>query len=199
MDEKIRNQGEKITTSSSPTKQQQGEKNLNELTQKEQQEKLREEEEEGVEIQREPQSETKKNQRGPYRQYEDVNPLLEKIRYYRIQRHPDSEIMKLLDNMPRKTYYNYVKKLQEQERKIVEQWISENIEHFAEELMIYRETLCQKLREIQGIIDNKNTSPKEKMQAIEQYLTITEKLVKFERSGRIDDVKYAKFNSHSPY
>jgi hypothetical protein len=197
MDEKIRNQGEKITTSSSPTKQQQGEKNLNELTQKEQQEKLREEE--GVEIQREPQSETKKNQRGPYRQYEDVNPLLEKIRYYRIQRHPDSEIMKLLDNMPRKTYYNYVKKLQEQERKIVEQWISENIEHFAEELMIYRETLCQKLREIQGIIDNKNTSPKEKMQAIEQYLTITEKLVKFERSGRIDDVKYAKFNSHSPY
>jgi hypothetical protein len=198
MDEKIRNQGEKITTSSSPTKQQQGEKNLNELTQKEQQEKLREEEE-GVEIQREPQSETKKNQRGPYRQYEDVNPLLEKIRYYRIQRHPDSEIMKLLDNMPRKTYYNYVKKLQEQERKIVEQWISENIEHFAEELMIYRETLCQKLREIQGIIDNKNTSPKEKMQAIEQYLTITEKLVKFERSGRIDDVKYAKFNSHSPY
>jgi hypothetical protein len=198
MDEKIRNQGEKITTSSSPTKQQQGEKNLNVLTQKEQQEKLRGEEK-GVEIQREPQSETKKNQRGPYRQYEDVNPLLEKIRYYRIQRHPDSEIMKLLDNMPRKTYYNYVKKLQEQERKIVEQWISENIEHFAEELMIYRETLCQKLREIQGIIDNKNTSPKEKMQAIEQYLTITEKLVKFERSGRIDDVKYAKFNSHSPY
>ena len=107
--------------------------------------------------------------------------------------------MKLLDNMPRRTYYNYVKKLQEQERKIVEQWISENIEHFAEELMIYRETLCQKLREIQGIIDNKNTSPKEKMQAIEQYLTITEKLVKFERSGRIDDVKYAKFNSSSPY
>ena len=102
MDEKIRNQGEKITTSSSPTKQQQGEKNLNVLTQKEQQEKLREEE--GVEIQREPQSETKKNQRGPYRQYEDVNALLEKIRYYRIQRHPDSEIMKLLDNMPRRTY-----------------------------------------------------------------------------------------------
>ncbi len=62
MDEKIRNQGEKITTSSSPTKQQQGEKNLNVLTQKEQQEKLRGEEE-GVEIQREPQSETKKNQR----------------------------------------------------------------------------------------------------------------------------------------
>jgi hypothetical protein len=198
MDEKIRNQGEKITTSSSPTKQQQGEKNLNVLTQKEQQEKLRREEE-GVEIQREPQSETKKNQRGPYRQYEDVNALLEKIRYYRIQRHPDSEIMKLLDNVPRRTYYNYVKRLQEQERKIVEQWISENIEHFAEELMIYRETLCQKLREIQGIIDNKNTSPKEKMQAIEQYLTITEKLVKFERSGRIDDVKYAKFNSYSPY
>src|ERR671916_42337 len=197
MDEKIRNQEEKITTSSSPTKQHQGEKNLTVLAQKEQQEKLREEE--GVEIQREPQSETKKNQRGPYRQHEDVNTLLEKIRCYRIQRHPDSEIMKLLDNMPRRTYYNYVKKLQEQERKIVEQWISENIEHFAEELMIYRETLCQKLREIQGIIDNKNTSPKEKMQAIEQYLTITEKLIKFERSGRIDDVKYAKFNSYSPY
>ena len=107
--------------------------------------------------------------------------------------------MKLLDNIPRRTYYNYVKKLQEQERQIVEQWISENIEHFAEELMIYRERLCQKLREIQGIIDNKNTSPKEKMQAIEQYLSITEKLVKFERSGRIGDVKYAEFNSSNPY
>jgi hypothetical protein len=201
MDQKIRSQEENITMSSSLIKQQQGEKNLKALTQKEQQE---EDDEEGgggedTEIQRESQSETKKNQRGPYRQYEDTNALLEKIRYYRIQRHPDSEIMKLLDNMPRRTYYNYVKKLQKQERQIVEQWISENIEHFAEELMIYRETLCQKLREIQGIIDNKNTSPKEKMQAIEQYLTITEKLVKFERGGRIDDVKYAKFNSSSPY
>jgi hypothetical protein len=107
--------------------------------------------------------------------------------------------MKLLDNMPRRTYYNYVKKLQEQERQIIEQWTSENIEHFAEELMIYREALCQKLREVQGIIDNKNTAPKDKMQAIEQYLAISEKLVKFERSGRIDDIKYAKYNSYSPY
>ena len=55
MDEKIRNQEEKITTSSSLTKQQQGEKNLNILTQKGQQEEIKEEEEEeeeGVEIQR---------------------------------------------------------------------------------------------------------------------------------------------------
>jgi len=197
MDQNIRNQEDKISTSSSLTKQQQGEKNLNVLTQKEQQEGLKEEE--GVEIQREPQSETKKNQRGPYRQYEDVNALLEKIRYYRIERHPDSEIMKLLNNMPRRTYYNYVKKLQGQERQIVEQWISENIEHFAEELMIYRETLCQKLREIQGIIDNKNTPPKEKMQAIEQYLAITEKLVNFERRGRVDAMQYVKQSTSTPY
>lgn len=82
--------------------------------------------------------------------------------------------------------------MQEQERQITERWMSEHIEHYAEELMIYRETLCQKLREIQGIIDNEKTSPKDKMQAITQYLAITDKLVNFERSGRVDDMKYVK-------
>ena len=188
MDQKIKNQ--EVTASPPLIKQQPREKSLNVLTQKEQQEEPEEEEDE--EMQREPQAETKVNQRGPYRQYEDANALLEKIRYYRIQRHPDAEIMKLLDNMPRRTYYNYVKKLQEQEKQIAEQWISEHVEHYAEELMIYRETLCQKLREIQAIIDNKNTSPKEKMQAITQYLAITDKLVNFERSGRVEAMKYVK-------
>ena len=70
--------------------------------------------------------------------------------------------MNLLDNMPRRTYYNYVKKLQEQDMQIMEQWMKENIEHVSEEMMIYRETLCQKLREVQAIIDNKNTAQKKK-------------------------------------
>ena len=70
--------------------------------------------------------------------------------------------------------------------------MSEHIEHYAEELMIYRETLCQKLREIQGIIDNKNTLAKEKMHAIAQYLAITDKLVNFERRGRVDAITYVK-------
>jgi hypothetical protein len=100
--------------------------------------------------------------------------------------------MKLLDNMPRRTYYNYVKKLQEQESQVTEKWISEHVEHYAEELMIYREMLCQKLREIQGIIDDKSTPSKDKMQAIAQYLAITGKLVNFERSGRVDAIKYVK-------
>jgi hypothetical protein len=145
-----------------------------------------------------PQAATKK-ERAKYRQYEDSQVIIEKIRSYRTQRYPDSEIMKLLDNMPRRTYYNYVKKLQEQDRQIMEQWIEENVEHFSEELMIYREALCQKLREVQGIIDNKNTAPKDKMQAIEQYLAISEKLVKFERSGRLDDMKYVKYHPPSLY
>lgn len=190
MDQKIRNQADNIATSSPLTKQHQKEKILDVLNKKEQQEES--EVEEGAEIRAEAQAEAKKNLRGSYRQYEDTNIILEKIRYYRIQRHPDSEIMKLLDNIPRRTYYNYVKKLQEHERQITEQWISEHVEHYAEELMIYRETLCQKLREIQAIIDNKNTPPKEKMHAITQYLTITEKLVNFERSGRVDAMKYVK-------
>jgi hypothetical protein len=119
-------------------------------------------------------------ERGKYRQYEDSQVLIEKIRSYRTQRYPDSEIMKLLDNMPRRTYYNYVKKLQEQDMQIMEQWKAENVEHVSEEMMIYRETLCRKLREIQAIIDNKNTSAKDKMQAIEQYLAISKKLVDFD-------------------
>ena len=38
--------------------------------------------------------------------------------------------------------------------------MKENVEHVSEEMMIYRETLCQKLREVQAIIDNKNTGNK---------------------------------------
>ncbi len=197
MHQKIRNHEDNITTSPQLTKQHQREKTLDVLTQKEQQEQS--EVEGGIEIHGEAQAETKKNQRGSYRQYEDANVILEKIRYYRTQRYPDSQIMDLLDNMPRRTYYNYVKKLQEQERQITEQWISEHVEHYAEELMIYRETLCQKLREIQGIIDNKNTPPKEKMQAIAQYLAITDKLVNFERSGRVEAMKYVKHYLPTPY
>ncbi len=142
---------------------------------------------------------TRKKQRGKYKQYEDSQVIVEKIRSYRTQRYPDSEIIKLLDNMPRRTYYNYVKKLQEEDRQITEQWIAENVEHFSEELMIYREALCQKLREVQGIIDNKSTSPKDKMQAIGQYLEISEKLVKFEKSGRLDAMKFVKDNKSNPY
>jgi hypothetical protein len=135
--------------------------------------------------------------RGKYKQYEADQVIIEKIRSYRTQRHPDSEIMKLLDNMPRRTYYNYVKKLQEQDRQIMEQWMAENVEHVSEEMMIYRETLCQKLREVQAIIDNKNTPTKDKMQAIEQHLAISEKLVKFTRSGRSGDMNSAKLDRFS--
>lgn len=132
--------------------------------------------------------------RGKYKQYEADQVIIEKIRSYRTQRHPDSEIMKLLDNMPRRTYYNYVKKLQEQDLQIMEQWMAENVEHVSEEMMIYRETLCQKLREVQAIIDNKNTPTKDKMQAIEQHLAISEKLVKFTKSGRSSDMNSAKLD-----
>jgi uncharacterized protein YPO0396 len=142
---------------------------------------------------------TSKAKRGKYKQYEDAQVIIEKIRSYRTQRHPDSEIMSLLDNMPRRTYYNYVKKLQEQDLQITEQWMAENVERVSEELMIYRETLCQKLREIQATIENKNTAPKDKMQAIEQYLVISEKLVQFEKSGRLDAIKYVKYSPPSPY
>lgn len=196
MDQKTKNQDEEVAAFPS-INQRQGEKNREIATENEQGEEASLGEE-GTQGERggvrggESHSETRKNQRGKYRQYEDSNIILEKIRYYRTQRYPDSEIMKFLDNMPRRTYYNYVKKLQEQERKITEQWMSEHTEHYAEELMIYRETLCQKLREIQGIIDNKNTPPKDKMQAIAQYLAITDKLVNFERSGRVEAMEYVK-------
>lgn len=150
-----------------PINQQRDEKkkNLGILKEKEQRGivSAREEAQEEEEAEEGSQAATRKNQRGKYRQYEDSQVILEKIRSYRTERYPDSEIMKLLDNMPRRTYYNYVKKLQEQDRQITEQWISENVEHFAEELVIHRETICQKLRELQGIIGNKNTPPKDKM------------------------------------
>jgi hypothetical protein len=186
-----------------PINQQRDEKkkNLGIPKEKEQQEivSAREEAQEEEEAEEGSQAATRKNQRGKYRQYEDSQVILEKIRSYRTERYPDSEIMKLLDNMPRRTYYNYVKKLQEQDKQITEQWISENVEHFAEELVIHRETICQKLRELQGIIDNKNMPPKDKMQAIAQYLELSEKLLKFEKNGRLDAMKYVKDSKSNPY
>jgi hypothetical protein len=176
----------------SPINQEQSEKkknsNLGIVKEKEEQEEVSpsEREEGGL------QAETRKNQRGKYRQYEDSQVIVEKIRSYRTQRYPDSEIMKLLDNMPRRTYYNFVKKLQEQDLQIMKQWMRENVEHVSEELMIYRETLCQKLREIQSIIDNKNTSAKDRMDAIKQQLEISEKLARFTERNRFDSMKNAE-------
>jgi hypothetical protein len=206
IDQRIKNIDERIPLPP-PINQQQSEKKKNNslriIKQKEKQEKVspgeKEEEENGEEEGAEPQVAARKNQRGKYRQYEDSQVIVEKIRSYRTQRYPDSEIMKLLDNMPRRTYYNYVKKLQEQDKQIIEQWKSENVEQFAEELMIYRESLCQKLRELQGIIDNKVTAPKDKMQAIGQYFELSDKLYKFEKSGRIDAMNSVKHSFPSLY
>jgi hypothetical protein len=206
IDQRIKNIDER-TPLPPPINQQQSEKKKNNslriIKQKEKQEKVspgeKEEEENGEEEGAEPQVAARKNQRGKYRQYEDSQVIVEKIRSYRTQRYPDSEIMKLLDNMPRRTYYNYVKKLQEQDKQIIEQWKSENVEQFAEELMIYRESLCQKLRELQGIIDNKVTAPKDKMQAIGQYFELSDKLYKFEKSGRIDAMNSVKHSFPSLY
>ena len=141
----------------------------------------------------------KGKERGKYNQYGNSQIIIEKIRSYRTERYPDSEIMKFLDNMPRRTYYNYVKKLQEQDMQIMEQWMTENVEHVSEEMMIYRETLCQKLRELQAIIENKNTSPKDKMQAIQQHLAIAEKLANFTKNGRSSDMKLAKLNRFNTF
>lgn len=199
MEKKTKNR-DVSATAASPIKQRESETNQGRVIEKDQrQEKVTVDDEEEEEAESGgggggPQAATKKKQRGKYRQYEESQVIVEKIRSYRMQRHPDSEIMKLLDNMPRRTYYNYVKKLQEHDRQITEQWISENVEHFSEELMIYRETLCQKLRELQGIIDNKSTPSRDKMQAIEQYLELSEKLFKFEKSGRLDAMNSVKYS-----
>ena len=168
-------------------KQQEGKRNLRVGVTEEQKNGGEQEEEEEERSQA-----AAKKERVKYGQYEDSQVIIEKIRSYRTQRHPDYEILKLLNDMPRRTYYNYVKKLQEQDRQIMEQWMVENVEHVSEELIIHKETSCQKLRELQGIIDNKNTPPKDKIRAIEQYLTISEKLSNFTRSGRSSSMKISK-------
>ena len=66
-------------------------------------------------------------------------------------------------------------------------------------MMIFRETLCRKLRENQAIIDDEEVSPKDKMQAIDQYIAISEKLVNFITSGRSNDMKSAKLDSYNPF
>src|SRR5215216_1217639 len=134
-------------------KQQEGKRNLRVGVTEEQKNGGEQEEEERSQA-------AAKKERVKYRQYEDSQVIIEKIRSYRTQRHPDYEILKLLNDMPRRTYYNYVKKLQEQDRQIMEQWMVENVEHVSEELIIHKETSCQKLRELQGIIDNKKHTTK---------------------------------------
>ncbi len=88
-------------------------------------------------------------------------------------------MMRLLDNIPRRKNNNFVKKLQEQDKELMKQWMAENVELVSEEIMIYREKLCQKLQELQAIIDNKNTPPRDKMRAINQQYTMSEKLASF--------------------
>lgn len=82
--------------------------------------------------------------------------------------------------------------MQEQDREIMEQWLTQNVERVSEELLINKEMMCHKLREIQAIIDNKNTPPRDKMQAIELYLAISEKLVTFTEWGMSKDMHRAK-------
>jgi hypothetical protein len=134
-----------------------------------------------------------------YRHYEEDQIILERIRTYRTQRYHDHEIMRLLDNMPRRTSYNFVKKLQQQDSELMKQWMAENVALVSEEIMIYRETSCQKLRELQAIIDNKDTSPREKMRAIDKQFVISEKLVSFARSGISDNMKVAGFGALQTY
>ena len=193
MDQKTKNRD--IAAAVPPVKQKGSEMNQRIVTEKEQQGMVNagyEEEKAERGVEGGSQTATREKQRGNYRQYEDSQVIIEKIRYYRTQRYPDSEIMKLLDNMPRRTYYNYVKKLQEQDLEIMKQWMRENVEHVSEELMIYRETLCQKLREIQAIIDDKNTSAKDRIAAIKQQLEISEKLARFTERNRFDRMKSAE-------
>jgi len=133
--------------------------------------------------------------RGKYRQYEDNQTILEKIRYFRTQRYPDCEIMKKLDNMPRRTYYNYVKKLQEQDKELMMQWMAENVEQVSEELIVNRETYCQVLRELQEIIEDRNTPPKTKMEAIDQKLAISGKLANFVNSGMSNTIKTERLSA----
>jgi hypothetical protein len=74
---------------------------------------------------------------GQYKQYEDNQIIIERIRSYRTQRYPDFEMMRLLDNMPRRKNNNFVKKLQEQDKELMKQWMAENVELVSEEIMIY--------------------------------------------------------------
>ena len=46
-------------------------------------------------------------------------------------------MMRLLDNMPRRKNNNFVKKLQEQDKELMKQWMAENVELVSEEIMIY--------------------------------------------------------------
>jgi hypothetical protein len=138
--------------------------------------------------------------RGTYRQYEDPQAIIDKIRRYRRQRHPDSEIIKMLDNMPRRTYYNYVKKMQEQDSELMEQWMECNKGQVEEELAIFREDTCKKLRELQAIIDNEKAPTKDRLKAIEQYMQLAERLIQFNkempeiisRAEKIDEYSIAE-------
>src|SRR5215216_6771122 len=143
-------------------KQQEGKRNLRVGVTEEQKNGGEQEEEERSQA-------AAKKERVKYRQYEDSQVIIEKIRSYRTQRHPDYEILKLLNDMPRRTYYNYIKK------------------HHAKSF--------ENFKELSTI---KNTPPKDKIRAIEQYLTISEKLSNFTRSGRSSIMKSAKYDRLSP-
>ncbi len=96
MDQRTKNRD--IAAAVSPVKQRDSDKNGGIVIEKEQQEEKasigEEKDAESGGGGEELQAATRKKQRGKYRQYEDSQVMVEKIRSYRTQRYPDSEIMK---------------------------------------------------------------------------------------------------------
>lgn len=127
---------------------------------------------------------TENTERGTYRQYEDQQTIIDKIRSYRSESYPDSEIMKMLDNMPRRTFYNYVKKMREQDKEIIENSLLEYADSLAEEYLAFRENTCRTLRQLQAIIDSANTPSKDKLKAMQMFVALCEKQAAVSRELR---------------
>jgi hypothetical protein len=134
---------------------------------------------------------TGRGHKGKYRQYEEPHVIMQKIRDYRTQRYPDSEIMKLMDNMPRRTFYNYVKKILAEDKEIVDGWIEQHVEQVAEDLMIFRESMNKTLREVEKIIEDSQTSAREKLRAIAMYVELSEKLMNKEPLTEMRGARHA--------
>jgi len=101
--------------------------------------------------------------------YADVELIYNTIRSKRMLAVPDREIMQLLSMQP-STYYRYKRQMLQQNAEAIANRTRELV---YEDLQVTQQRLEQKLRELQQMIDNPATKPKERIEAIKLHGEIT--------------------------
>jgi hypothetical protein len=109
-----------------------------------------------------------------YKQYDEDKTIAE-IRRYRREDYSDREIRQFLDNMPERTFYDFVKRMYERDQQYYEEARKQDKAALRDELTIYKERLLKKLRQLDVLAKN-SEDDKVKVDAIKDYCEVSKQL-----------------------